>query len=216
MAVICFQLASVLILIANLNYGVNSLLNPSVSRSLISRLKQNNVPNDMTSALRSATLLRNSVLKSILDDDEVYTDFETMNSDNELEKKMARELYDELRAGQLGLTIESFMKWEDIEDVLDNGIIDEETMEIIIDEVGVKNGILTFEQFYELVELVNQVSMALDGDDDLLQDENGNEILSELEREEDKGNEEAYKWLFDAVSLGQGMKKKDDREEASS
>lgn len=170
----------------------------------------------MTSALRSATLLRNSVLKSILDDDEVYTDFETMNSDNELEKKMARELYDELRAGQLGLTIESFMKWEDIEDVLDNGIIDEETMEIIIDEVGVKNGILTFEQFYELVELVNQVSMALDGDDDLLQDENGNEILSELEREEDKGNEEAYKWLFDAVSLGQGMKKKDDREEASS
>ena len=132
----------------------------------------------MTSALRSATLLRNSVLKSILDDDEVYTDFETMNSDNELEKKMARELYDELRAGQLGLTIESFMKWEDIEDVLDNGIIDEETMEIIIDEVGVKNGILTFEQFYELVELVNQVSMALDGDDDLLQDENGNEILS--------------------------------------
>ena len=216
MTVICFQLASVLILIANLNYGVNSLLNPSVSRSLISRLKQNNVPNDMTSALRSATLLRNSVLKSILDDDEVYTDFETMNSDNELEKKMARELYDELRAGQLGLTIESFMKWEDIEDVLDNGIIDEETMEIIIDEVGVKNGILTFEQFYELVELVNQVSMALDGDDDLLQDENGNEILSELEREEDKGNEEAYKWLFDAVSLGQGMKKKDDREEASS
>ena len=117
------------------------------------------------------TFLRvNSVLKNILDDDEVYTDFETMNSDNELEKKMARELYDELREGQLGLSIESFLKWEDIEDVLNNGIIDEETMEIIIDEVGVKNGILTFEQFYELVELVNQVSLALDGDEELLGD----------------------------------------------
>lgn len=115
-----------------------------------------------------SSLSHNSVLKSILDDDEVYTDFETMNTDNELQKKMARELYDELRAGQLGLSIESFLKWEDIEDVLDSGIIDDETMEIIIDEVGVKNGILSFEQFYELVELVNQVSIALDGDEELL------------------------------------------------
>jgi hypothetical protein len=32
----------------------------------------------------------------ILDDDEEFTDFETMNSDNELERKMARELYDEV------------------------------------------------------------------------------------------------------------------------
>ena len=63
------------------------------------------------------------------------------------------------------------MMWEDIEDVMDNGIIDEETMEIIIDEVGVKNGILTFEQFYALVELVNQVSEALDGDEELTGEE---------------------------------------------
>ena len=120
--------------------------------------------------LRRTFFRVNSVLKNILDDDEVYTDFETMNSDNELEKKMARDLYDELREGQLGLSIESFLKWEDIEDVLNNGIIDEETMEIIIDEVGVKNGVLSFEQFYELDELVNQVSMALDGDEELLGD----------------------------------------------
>ena len=45
------------------------------------------------------------VLKSILDDDEVYTDFETMNSDSELEKKMARELYDELRAGKIKIIV---------------------------------------------------------------------------------------------------------------
>ena len=151
-----------------------------------------------------------------INDDEVYTDFETMNSDNELEKKMARELYDELRAGQLGLSIESFMKWEDIEDVLDNGIIDEETMEIIIDEVGVKNGILTFEQFYELVELVNQVSIALDDDEELLRSgSDSDKLLLEKEgEEEDRGNEEAYKWLIDAVSLGQGLKKKDEKDDS--
>lgn len=167
--------------------------------------------------MKFSSLQRNTILKSILDDDEVYTDFETMNSDNELEKKMARELYDELRAGQLGLSIESFMKWEDIEDVLDNGIIDEETMEIIIDEVGVKNGILTFEQFYELVELVNQVSIALDDDEELLRDGNENDKLR-LEKEgeeEDKGNEEAYKWLIDAVSIGQGLRKKEEKEDSS-
>ena len=40
-------------------------------------------------------------------------------------------------------------------------------------------------------------------------------MLLEKEREEDKGSEEAYQWLFDAVSGkqgGQGLKKKDDNE----
>lgn len=44
-------------------------------------------------------------------------------------------------------------------DVMNTGIIDQETMEIIMDEVGVKNGLISFEQFYELVELVNQVNI---------------------------------------------------------
>ena len=184
-------------------------------RSFISRPVERKLSDNFKAIIKPSSVRHNTILKSILDDDEVYTDFETMNSDNELEKKMARELYDELRAGQLGLSIESFMKWEDIEDVLDNGIIDEETMEIIIDEVGVKNGILTFEQFYELVELVNQVSIALDDDEELLRSGSDSDKLR-LEKEgeeEDRGNEEAYKWLIDAVSLGQGLKKKDEKDD---
>jgi hypothetical protein len=54
-------------------------------------------------------------LNCITDDDEDYTDFETLNSDNKLEREMARELYDELRAGQLGLPVTSFLEWEDIQ-----------------------------------------------------------------------------------------------------
>lgn len=38
-------------------------------------------------------------------------------------------------------------------------------------------------------------------------------LLLEKVREEDKGSEEAYKWLFDAVSLGQNIKKKDEKDE---
>jgi DNA-directed RNA polymerase subunit N (RpoN/RPB10) len=167
MTVICSQLFCALVIILSLcSSSVDSFLQPLC-------LKRNGAQfhaeiGCQKASCRRSSLSHNSVLKSILDDDEVYTDFETMNTDNELQKKMARELYDELRAGQLGLSIESFLKWEDIEDVLDSGIIDDETMEIIIDEVGVKNGILSFEQFYELVELVNQVSIALDGDEELL------------------------------------------------
>lgn len=40
-------------------------------------------------------------------------------------------------------------------------------------------------------------------------------LLLEKEREEDKGSEEAYQWLFDAVSGkggGQGLKKKNENE----
>ena len=199
-----------LIILLAFNCDVDGYLRPFISRPVERKLSDN-----FKAIIKPSSVRHNTILKSILDDDEVYTDFETMNSDNELEKKMARELYDELRAGQLGLSIESFMKWEDIEDVLDNGIIDEETMEIIIDEVGVKNGILTFEQFYELVELVNQVSIALDDDEELLRSGSDSDKLR-LEKEgeeEDRGNEEAYKWLIDAVSLGQGLKKKDEKDD---
>eukprot|EP00596_Hydrurales_sp_CCMP1899_P010927 CAMPEP_0119043630 /NCGR_PEP_ID=MMETSP1177-20130426/24302_1 /TAXON_ID=2985 /ORGANISM="Ochromonas sp, Strain CCMP1899" /LENGTH=129 /DNA_ID=CAMNT_0007012175 /DNA_START=229 /DNA_END=618 /DNA_ORIENTATION=- len=122
---------------------------------------------------------------------------------------MARELYDELRAGQLGLPVTSFLEWEDIQDVLSNGVIDAETMEIIIDECGVKDGVITFEQFYDLVALVNQVELALDNDEeDIVGD--GSEadlLLEDEEKEGDKGHDEAYKWLVDAVNLGQEMKK---------
>ena len=43
-------------------------------------------------------------------------------------------------------------------------------------------------------------------------------LLLEKEREEDKGSEEAYQWLFDAVSgkQGQGLKKKDEKENSNS
>ena len=209
MTIAYFRFIGFIILLLNLNGTVDGYLRPFISRFIERKLSDN------FKAIKPSSVRHDTILKSILDDDEVYTDFETMNSDNELEKKMARELYDELRAGQLGLSIESFMKWEDIEDVLDNGIIDEETMEIIIDEVGVKNGILTFEQFYELVELVNQVSIALDDDEELLRSGSDSDKLR-LEKEgeeEDRGNEEAYKWLIDAVSLGQGLKKKDEKDD---
>ena len=50
--------------------------------------------------------------------------------DDQLEKQMARELFDELRAGKPGLPVADFMLWEDIIDVMSTGVIDDETMEV--------------------------------------------------------------------------------------
>ena len=149
MTVVCYQLIGAFVVILCLcTVTIDSFLHPHSLKRNVARF-QTQIDKQKAFHPKSSWSLQ-AVLKSILDDDEVYTDFETMNTDNELQKKMARELYDELRAGQLGLSIESFLKWEDIEDVLNNGIIDEETMEIIIDEVCVMNSILSFEQCHEL------------------------------------------------------------------
>ncbi len=80
------------------------------------------------------------------DDDEDFRPFEETEEDIQLEKEMARELYDELRASKLSLSVADFMAWEDIVDVMDTGVIDEETMKVIIEEVGITDDVITFEQ----------------------------------------------------------------------
>ena len=63
---------------------------------------------------------------------------------------MARELYDDLRQGKPLLPIADFLAWEDIVDVLDSGVIDDETMQVIIEDVGVTDGAISFDQFFEV------------------------------------------------------------------
>ena len=89
----------------------------------------------------------------------------------DLEDAMAREQYDALRCGEDMLSTEAFLQWEDIEDVLENGIIDGETLEIILEECNV-GAQMSFECFKEVVELVNNVTLQmedapLDGTEDL-------------------------------------------------
>ena len=80
------------------------------------------------------------------DDDETFRPFEETEEDIQLEKEMARELFDELRASKPSLPLADFMAWEDIVDVMSTGVIDDETMKVIIEEVGIKDDMITFEQ----------------------------------------------------------------------
>ena len=139
----------------------------------------------------------------MMEDDSNFFPFDKLEEENALEKSMARELYDELRVGKPGLPVEDFMKWEDIVDVMETGVIDGETMEIIIDEVGVKDGIISFDQFFELVALVNEVTITFENGAQFLDDDTS---LEEEESVEDENSEATYKWILDAMTKGKPKK----------
>jgi hypothetical protein len=145
----------------------------------------------------------------------VQSEDDADEEDRKLELQMAREQYDTLRGDGPLLRTSQFLSWDEIVDVLDSGIIDRETMEIILNESGVGGEFMTFEQYFEVVDLVNQVSLALEEEEE---DEGeghegnvagGDDALNWLpqnnaEEEEPAVNQEAVERMLSAM----GMKKK--------
>ena len=93
---------------------------------------------------------------------------EEMDQDALFEREMAREMYDMLRGEDKYLSLDKFFEWDDIKDIIDMGVIDPETMALIIEAVqGKQSSImdtLTFEQWLEAVDLVNQVQLTLENE----------------------------------------------------
>lgn len=108
-------------------------------------------------------------------------DFE---EDNALEKAMAQDLYNGLKGNDSILSVETFLQWEDIKDVLGRGFIDADTMQIIFSEAGVHDGIMNFDQFFEVVDLVNQVSLALEESGGAPEEDDEEEEEMRLDRRE--------------------------------
>jgi len=89
---------------------------------------------------------------------------------DELGEQMALEQYNALKESPDGissalLSVDDFIKWEEIQDVLEYGVVDMETVQIILQEVGVHGGVMTFEQFKESVDLINASQTALEEDE---------------------------------------------------
>jgi hypothetical protein len=133
-------------------------------------------------------------------------------ADEELRISMARDLYDDLCAGNPYLTKSQFLAWEDIADVMNGGTIDVDTMDIIFKEVGVFSEVISFEHFMELVDLVNQIAAALEGNEFMDEDEDGSEmfddiITNELELNDNtlaidsstSSSSDAYDWLMKTI-----------------
>ena len=121
------------------------------------------------------------------DTDSLSDDFdEKTQEDRELERRMARNLFDDLRGTDPLLTRDKFIKWEDIVELLSRGVFDGETLEVIYTECRVKGNDINFEQFLEIVDLVNQVAAVLDQDlQSILNSDMETEIIDDDTMEED-------------------------------
>ena len=85
---------------------------------------------------------------------------------DETEREMALEMYNSLRGSNDELSIEGFFAWDDIEDVLDNGVVDIETIAIILESCQVEDT-MSFKTWLEVVDLVNQVQLTLENDGEI-------------------------------------------------
>lgn len=123
-------------------------------------------------------------------------DLSDIDADSELEQQMSLDLYHSLRAqDEELLSVCNFLQWDDVLEVLERGSIDEDTIRLIFEEVGITGSHLTFEQFVEAVDLINQVEAACEGSD-LLEDAD----FEEDEEEEGgdavaDGQDSDYSWL---------------------
>ena len=82
--------------------------------------------------------------------------------DDDIEEQLAKELYDELKGNSAYLTPEQFLSWQDIQDVIEDGILDTDLLAAILNEVGIKvndkkHNKITFEK----VELLLLLSLLL-------------------------------------------------------
>mmetsp|Transcript_24428 Transcript_24428/g.40682 ORF Transcript_24428/g.40682 Transcript_24428/m.40682 type:complete len:205 (-) Transcript_24428:2116-2730(-) len=105
----------------------------------------------------------------------------TEEEEEKMELEMAKMQFEELCIGDNStdddlLSVVAFMQWEDIVDVLSRGTLDVPIIREILVEVGVDmddiSARMDFPQFLEAVELVNQMTLALDGGS-IYEDEDG-------------------------------------------
>ena len=124
------------------------------------------------------------------------------HDDYELEQEMAMEQFNDLKGVENEMLLTKiFMEWDEIQELLNDNDIDIETIEIIMTECGVTSDYISFSQFKEVVDLVNQVvissfSSVNDDLEEILEDDITLPTIEE--------NEEQVKFLFESI----GMKKR--------
>eukprot|EP01041_Mallomonas_annulata_P012805 gene12805-26999_t len=83
----------------------------------------------------------------------------------EQEMEIKRNLFNEMRGKSQTVSVRKFMAWEDVQDMMKEGIIDKTDIKEAITAVGAdKTGEFTFEQFSELVDVLSEFE-AEDEDD---------------------------------------------------
>ena len=94
-----------------------------------------------------------------------------------LEQEIAKEEYDILRGNLPVLVRNQLMDWEDVADVIELGIIDRDGINSIIESAGVSGEEINFEEFLRIVDMINEISLILEGENFLLEPSDEEETL---------------------------------------
>ena len=74
---------------------------------------------------------------------------------------IAQQIYESLKGESKSLSVKAFLEWEDVSELIDQGIVKLSTVNLLIAEVGgAKAQTLTFDQFWQLVNLLEDASDA--------------------------------------------------------
>jgi len=131
---------------------------------------------------------------------DIYENEEVIVDLDDTENDLALETFSELALHSSSLSVQAFLEWDDIKEVMSRGFIDQETIGIIMKELGIKSGFLDFAQFKEMVEMINHVNAALeqneleglDDDDDAYEEEENSFFPP---GEDDDKDDDTMKWL---------------------
>lgn len=98
------------------------------------------------------------------DNMDINTDFINEVEEESDQLFVLKQLYTDLCGDDNILTKENFFDWDDLKELLSSKIFDIEIIKDIFHEVNIHSNIISFNQFVELVDIVNHVADALDGD----------------------------------------------------
>ena len=112
-------------------------------------------------------------------------------------EEMTRDLFDTLRGKSKNLSVATFLSWDNIQD---QTVLDDDTIDILLQEVGAnsnRKGDLTYQQFSDLINLLDETVTALgDGEGqnmDVIDDEDftdsAHSVSATIEEREEIDNE---------------------------
>lgn len=141
-------------------------------------------------------LMENSVDEEVGDDEEDMNAVENSEEDGTDGEQMAvddeelnRELFEELSQDGKVVKVKAFREWDEMVELFDQQYLDKDSFEAILLEVGAKpNGNLNFQQFSQLLRLIDETTQAMAGGinpEDAVVDSKGTKKSVATEEDED-------------------------------
>ena len=164
-----------------------------------SKLEMNAKANDDGAKASKSKKQAEPVEPEVVDDDDAADDDDELLDDEEF-KELIKSDFDQLKGKNGKVSTSSFKKWEEVENMIESGAIDSKTLdECIATVMDRKKGDMNFEQFYELVILLDETAEGNIDNDDADVDDDEEEDDEEEEEPTEEEIEEMAKEIFNEL-----------------